>query len=74
MFNKSSIVLSKDLEELFDRGLNFSILPNNLDLTQVLVDLKYFECTMKWKEYWFGREEDGNITKQIFRVKKSNLV
>ena len=54
-------------------GVNFSIFPNNLDLTQVLVDFKYFERTMIWWKFWFGREEKDKMTKQIFQVKKSNL-
>ena len=73
VFNKSSIVLTRDMEDLLNRGLNFSILPNKLDLTQVLVDFKYFERTMIWKEFWFGREDGNKIKQRIFRVKKRNL-
>jgi hypothetical protein len=73
VFNKSSIVLSKDMENLLNRGLNFAILPFKLDLTQVLVDFRYFERTMIWKEFWFGREGANTLGPQIFKKKKSNL-
>ena len=72
-FNKSSIILSKDMEDLFNRGLNFSILPVKLDLTQVLCDFRYFERTMIWQEFWFGRDQDITIPPRIFKTKKTNL-
>ena len=73
IFNKSSIVLSKHMENLLHRGLNFAILPFKLDLTQVLVDFRYFERTMIWKEFWFGRDGENTLGPQIFKKKKSNL-
>ena len=73
VFNKSSIVLSGDMVNLLNRGLNFAILPIKLDLTQVLVDYKYFERTMIWKEFWYGRDGVPELPPQRFRKKKSNL-
>ena len=59
------------MEKVLNRGLNFSILPLKLDITQALVDHKYFERTMIWTEFWFG--EKNEYKKPIFRNKKHNL-
>ena len=42
----SSIELTEAMDKLLNRGLNFSVLPDKLDITQVLVDWKRFERTM----------------------------
>ena len=73
VFNKSSTILSKEMEDLLNRGFNFSILPNKLDITQVLVDFTYFERTMIWKEFWHGKEDAGNLSIPIFKRRKTNL-
>lgn len=60
------------MEKVLNRGLNFSILPRKLDLTQVLVDFKRFERSVIWQEFWYGR--DQNTTEQpIFQKQKYNL-
>ena len=51
ILNYSSIVLTDDMEELLNMGLNFAILPLNLDITQVLVDFKKYERSLVWKEF-----------------------
>ena len=61
------------MEDLLNRGLNFSILPKKLDIIQVLVDFTYFEHTMIWKEFWFGKEETGKVGIPIFKRRKTNL-
>ena len=61
------------MEDLLNRGQNFSILPLKLDLTQVLVDFKYFERTMIWKEFWYGRDQEEGLHPKIFNIKKRNL-
>ena len=73
VFNKSSIVLTQDQEDLLNRGLNFAVLPNRLDLTQILTDFRYFERTMVWIDFWFGRDQDGQLGKRIFKKKKTNF-
>ena len=40
IFNYSSITLTEAMEKLLNRGLNFSILPLKLDITQTLVEFK----------------------------------
>ena len=60
------------MENLLNRGLNFSVLPDRLNLVQVLVDLKKFERTMLWTEFWAGQTKDEyqpplfKHTKRIF--------
>ena len=73
MFNYSDVVLTDVMEKVLNRGLNFSILPLKLDITQTLVDFKYFERTMIWKEFWYGRDSMERKEKPIFKSKKMNL-
>ena len=73
VFNYSSIVLTKEMEKVLNRGLKFCIQPLKLDLTQILVDYQRFERTMIWHEFWFGREKDENYKPPIFKAKKNNL-
>ena len=61
------------MEDLLNRGLNFLVLPNRLDLTQVLTDFRYFERTMIWIEFWSGREQEEQNFPKIFKSKKTNL-
>ena len=73
VFNYSNIVLTEAMQNLLNRGLNFSILPLKLDLTQVLVDYKKFERSTIWHEFWYGREQDSERKVPIFKTNKSNL-
>ena len=74
IFNYSNVELTPFMLSVLNRGLNFSVLPKNLDLTQVLTELKRFERTMVWKEFWNGQEkEENDLTKHIFKVKKTNF-
>ena len=56
VFNYSSIKLTKAMEALLNRALNFSLLPLKLDITEILLDFKKFARTAIWQEYWFKRE------------------
>ena len=67
IFNYSSIVLTDDMKELLNMGLNFAILPLKLDITQVLVDFKKYERSLVWKEFWFGKEQDEIYSPLIFK-------
>ena len=73
IFNYSKIKLTAAMENLLNRGLNFSILPLKLDLTQVLVDFKRFERSVIWNEYFYGREKDEDPKARIFKSNKTNL-
>ena len=61
------------MEKVLNRGLNFSVLSDKLDITQVLVDWKRFERTMIWKEWWFGKEDENENKEPIFKTRKTNL-
>ena len=73
VFNYSKIKLTQDMENLLNRGFNFSILPLKLDLTQVLVDFKRFERSVIWYEFFYGSESDGELKPKIFKSNKTNL-
>ena len=61
------------MENLLNRGFNFSILPLKLDITQVLVDFKKFERSVIWHEYFYDSESNGDFRKRIFKSSKYNL-
>ena len=73
VFNYSNIVLSEPMKRLLNRGLNFSIVPNKMDLTQVLTDFKRFERSIIWFKYWYGRDSDHEREKLIFRTENNNM-
>ena len=59
------------MERLINKGLNFSVLPKKLDITQLLVEYKKFERWAIWTEFWFGREVQDKETK-LFKTEKTN--
>ena len=62
------------MEKLLSRGLNFAVLPQKLDLTQVLVDFRKFKRSITWMEYWHGRESEHQEEKEkIFKEEKTNM-
>ena len=73
VFNYSKVELTQAMNNLLNRGFNFSILPLKLDLTQVLVDFKRFERSMIWHEYFYGTEIEGETRGKIFKSSKTNL-
>ena len=73
VFNYSDIKLTEAMESLLNLGLNYSVLPLKLDLTQVLVDFSKFERTAIWQEFWFGHDQDKDYKAPIFKSQKNNL-
>ena len=61
------------MDRLLNRGLNFSILPDKIDITQLLVDCKKYERAVIWTEYWHGKENIELKEQPIFKTNKSNL-
>ena len=61
------------MTNLFNRGLNFTILPLKLDIPQTLVEFKQFERRTIWHEFWFGRDSDETYEPTLFKTKKNNL-
>ena len=72
IFNYSSITLTQDLEDLFNLGLKFALLPLKLDITQVLVDFLAYERKIVWREF-FNDIEEVCYTPSIFKTKKYNF-
>ena len=61
------------MKNLLNRALNFSILPMKLDITEVLMEFNRFSRSMKWHEYWHGREREEDYEMPIFKSRKYNL-
>ena len=62
------------MDKLINKGLNFTILPFKLDITEVLVDFKRFARSTIWHEFWYGKEDNQDTINDIFRNKdKTNL-
>ena len=53
------------MNRLLNRGLNFSILPMKLDITQTLVEFKRYERSAIWTEFWYGKDNE-KIEEPIF--------
>ena len=73
VYNYSSLTLTPSMEALFNKGLNYAVTPEKLDITQVLVDHKYFERTLVWIDLFFDKEPDEERKPGIFRKKKHNF-
>jgi hypothetical protein len=75
VFNYSKLLLTESMEEIINLGLNLSIRPLKLDISQVLTDFRRFEKTMFWKEFWYKKLEDSNSSyvPPIFKTNKYNF-
>ena len=60
---------------LLNKGLNFSVLPDKIDNTQILTEHERFEWTMFWKSFWIEKNNPirDNEKVHIFRSKKNNF-
>ena len=61
------------METLLNKGFNFSILPNKLDITQTLVDYRRFERSIIWMEFFHGKEQEESFEIPIFKTYKNNM-
>ena len=61
------------MERLINRGLNYSILPDKLDITQTLVEFRKFERSAVWHEFHHGREDNTDFKDHIFKEEKTNM-
>ena len=73
VYKYSSLSLTPSMEALFNKGLNYAVTPEKLDITQVLVEHKYFERTLVWIDLFFDKEPDEERKPEIFRKKKHNF-
>ena len=62
VFNYSKVNLTLSMENLLNRGFNYSILP-----------LKKFERSVIWHEYFHDSESNVDFRKRIFKSNKCNL-
>ena len=60
------------MDNILNSGLNYCVLPKNVDLTQILFDFKRFKRSALWREFWFESEQ-GTSEPQIFKTDKNNL-
>ena len=61
------------METVLNRGLNLAILPQSIDIKQILVDFKRYERSVIWMEYWYGRDQDEEQKLLIFKKQKYYL-
>ena len=61
------------METVLNRGLNFAILPQSIDITQILVDFTRYERSVIWMEYWYGCDQEEKQKPYIFKKQKFNL-
>ena len=66
IYNYSSITLTPGMESLLNKGLNFAPTPGKVDLTQLEVDMRYFERNLMWTDVFDG-VKDENFKPSIFR-------
>ena len=69
--NLSDFKLTEAMKSLLNRHLSFSILPKHFNSTQMDVDLRRFERTMKWMQVF--ADEPNTQPESIFKTKKHNL-
>lgn len=72
MFNYSRTTLTPEMIKLLEQGLNFTILPLKLDLTQVLVEYKRFERKILWQEFFHNTQPEEAYVPPISKSKKTN--
>jgi len=62
------------MESILNKGFNFSILPKNIDITQLMIDFNRFKRTILWQEFFYNSEETHETyEKPIFKKVKHNL-
>ena len=71
-FNYSKIPISPAMDRLLNRGLNYCITPNKVNVTELLVDIDKFVRKMLWQEY-FHDQPDEDRKEPIVKNEKTNL-
>jgi hypothetical protein len=64
IYNYSKVTLTEDMKNVLSKGLNFCVTPEQINVTELLVDFKEFERNMMWKEYF--RDEEKEWQQEIF--------
>ena len=55
--NYSSQTLTTAQSKFLDLGLNFVVLPQKFNRTEVEASMMQWERTMRWKEYWYSQRQ-----------------
>ena len=58
IYNYSTMTLTSAMSKVLNRGLNFCVTPETINVTELLVDYRKFERKMKWREFFHDKEED----------------
>ena len=61
------------MQRLINRGLNFSILPSKLDITQTLAEFRKYEQAIIWHEFHHGKGDTNEFKEHIFKEEKTNM-
>ena len=63
------------MQRLINRGLNFSILPSKLDITQTLAEFRKYERGIIWHEFHHGKGDTNEfkLKEHIFKEEKTNM-
>ena len=73
MFNYSCLFITDPMNGLLNRGFKFSLLPLKLDITQTLVEYKWFERTAVQNEFTYGKNEQEANNEPKFKTYKTNM-
>jgi hypothetical protein len=72
-FNYSKIPITPAMDRLLNRGLNYCITPNKVNVTELLVDIDKFARKMLWQEFFHDKPTDENRKEPIVKNQKTNL-
>ena len=61
------------MDRLLNRGLNYCITPDKVNVTELLVDIDKFVRKMLWQEFFHEKPEDENRKEPIVKNEKTNL-
>ena len=60
------------MERLKNSGLNYSILPNKLDITQILVEFRKYERAAIWQKFHQWRQDNREFEEHIIKKGEKN--
>jgi hypothetical protein len=70
IYNHSDLKLSDAMKSVLNRGLNFCVSPLTLNITNVLVEYRKYERSVKWVEFLLTKTLKTNLTKKRRGKKK----
>jgi hypothetical protein len=76
IYNHSNLTLTEAMKKILNRGLNFCVSPLTLNITNILVEYRKYERTVKWVEFFADKDTESdsdtesNWKKEIFPQEK----